>query len=125
MRQQPHYRGGFEFTGLLKLLRELRKSQTSAEGLLWELVRDRRVLGFKFRRQHQIGRYVVDFYCREAQLIIECDGGVHDRNDQWQHDRSRDLYLTQLGNRVVRFKNDQVLSNTETVLEEIASLLLR
>ena len=125
MRKQPHYRGGFEFTGLLKLLRELRKSQTSAEGLLWELVRDRRVLGFKFRRQHQIGRNVVDFYCREAQLIIECDGGVHDRNDQWQHDRSRDLYLTQLGNRVVRFKNDQVLSNTETVLEEIASLLLR
>ena len=125
MRKQPHYRSGFEFTGLLKLLRELRKSQTSAEGLLWELVRDRRVLGFKFRRQHQIGRNVVDFYCREAQLIIECDGGVHDRNDQWQHDRSRDLYLTQLGNRVVRFKNDQVLSNTETVLEEIASLLLR
>ena len=125
MRKQPHYRGGFEFTGLLKLLRELRTNQTSAEVLLWELVRDRRVLGFKFRRQHQIGRYVVDFYCREAQLIIECDGGVHDRNEQWQHDQSRDLYLTQLGNRVVRFKNDQVLSNTETVLEEIASLLLR
>ena len=57
--------------------------------------------------------------------MIECDGGVHDRNEQWHHDQSRDLYLTQLGNRVVRFKNDQVLSNTETVLEEIASLLLR
>lgn len=125
MRKQPHYRGGYEFTGLLQLLRELRETQTSAEVLLWELVRDRRMLGFKFRRQHQIGRYVVDFYCREAQLVIECDGGVHDRNEQWQHDQSRDLYLTQLGNRVVRFKNDQVLSNTETVLEQIASLLLR
>ena len=125
MRKQSHYRGGYEFIGLLPLVRELRKNQTSAESLLWELLRDRRMLGFKFRRQHQIGRYVVDFYCRKAQLVIECDGGVHDRNEQWQHDQNRDLYLMQLGNRVVRFKNDRVLSNTENVLEEIANLLLR
>ena len=97
MRKQRHYRGGYEFTGQLKLVRELRHQQTEAETVLWQLLRDHRMLGFKFRRQHPIGRYVADFYCREAQLVIECDGAVHDQNEQWQHDQARDTYLTQQG----------------------------
>ena len=123
MRKQRHYRGGYDFTGLLKQGRELRKHQTGAETFLWQLLRDRRMLGFKFRRQHQIGRYIADFYCREAQLVIECDGAIHDRNEQWQHDQARDAYLTQQGIRVVRLSNDQILAETETVLEEIANCL--
>ena len=87
MRKQRHYRGGYDFTAL-KLVRELRKHETEAETLSWQLLRDRRMLGSKFRGQHQIGRYVADFYCREAQLVIECDGAVHDRNEQWQHDQA-------------------------------------
>jgi len=82
---------------LLKLARELRKDQTEAETFAWQLLRDRRMLGFKFRRQHQIGLYVVDFYCREAQLAIECDGAVHEQNEQWQHDQFRDTYLNHQG----------------------------
>ena len=122
MRKQRHYRGGYNFTGP-KLVRDLRHQQTEAENVLWQLLRDHRMLGFKFRRQHQIGRYVADFYCREAQLVIECDGTVHDQNEQWQHDQARDAYLTQQGLRVVRFSNDRILVETETVLEEIADCL--
>src|SRR2546421_5212781 len=123
MRKQRQYRGGYEFTGLRKLVRELRKELTSAETLLWELIRNRRLLGFKFRRQHQIGRYVADFYCREAQLVIECDGSVHEGNEQRQHDHNRDVYLASQGIRVLRFTNEQVLNDTHGVLDEIAKHL--
>ena len=75
MIKQRQYRGGYQFAGLVELARELRKRQTSAEALLWQLLRDRRLLGYKFRRQHQFGDYVTDFYCREAGLAIELDGG--------------------------------------------------
>ncbi len=83
MKAKRHYRGGYRSAGLTKLARELRKQQTSAEDLLWQLLRDRRLLGFKFRRQHQFGGYVADFFCREAQLVIECDGEIHNRNEAW------------------------------------------
>ena len=81
MIKQRQYRGGYQLAGLLELARELRKRQTSAETLLWQLLRDRRLLGFKFRRQHQFGNYVTDFYCREAALVIECDGSAHRGNE--------------------------------------------
>ena len=60
------YRGGYQVTGLVELSRELRKKQTSAEGLLWQLLRNRQLLEFKFRRQHQFGDYVADFYCPQG-----------------------------------------------------------
>jgi len=123
MHKQRQYRGGYEFSGLAKLARELRKKKTSAEALLWELVRDRRLLGFKFRRQHQFGDYVVDFYCREAQLVIECDGSAHEGNESWHHDQNRDAYMMNQGARVMRFKNDEVLNDTDRVLADIAERL--
>ena len=86
------FRGGYQVTGLVELARELRKKQTSAEGLLWQLLRKRQLLEFKFRRQHQFGDYVADFYCHEAQLVIECDGSVHESNASWHHDQERDAY---------------------------------
>ena len=92
MIKQRQYRGGYQLAGLLELARELRKRQTSAETLLWQLLRDRRLLGFKFRRQHQFGDYVADFYCHEAKLVIECDGRVHQASERWQHDQNRDAY---------------------------------
>jgi len=118
------YRGGYQVTGLVELARELRKKQTSAEGLLWQLLRNRQLLEFKFRRQHQFGDYVADFYCHEAQLVIECDGSVHESNEQWYHDRNRDAYMIAQGVRVLRFTNDRILNDTENVLEEIAISLL-
>ena len=84
------FRGGNQVTGLVELARELRKKQTSAEGLLWQLLRNRQLLEFKFRRQHQFGDYVADFYYHEAQLVIECDRSVHESNEQRYHDRNRD-----------------------------------
>src|SRR6266446_6615983 len=117
------FRGGYQVNGLVELARELRKKQTSAEGLLWQLLRNRQLLEFKFRRQHQFGDYVADFYCHEAQLVIECDGSVHESNEQWYHDRNRDEYMIAQGLHVLRFTNDRILNDTLNVLEEIAKCL--
>ncbi len=123
MKSDRQYRGGFQFAGLLNLAREMRRTQTSAEALLWELLRDRRLLGFKFRRQHQFGNYVVDFFCREANLVIECDGDVHDQNEAWHHDRQRDAFMAGHGLRILRISNNRILNETEEVLREIAEHL--
>ena len=106
MIKQRQYRGGYQIAGLLELARAMRIRQTSAEALLWHLLRDRRFLGFKFRRQHQFGDYVTDFYCREAGLAIECDGSVHEGHEQWHHDRERDAYMIGQGLRVLRITNE-------------------
>ena len=123
MNQARQYRGGYQFAGLRQLARELRKKPTSAEELLWQLLRDRQLLGLKFRRQHQFGDYVADFYCREAHLVIECDGSAHDGREQWHHDQNRNAYMISQGIRVLRFTNDRVLNDTEGVLDEIAKHL--
>jgi very-short-patch-repair endonuclease len=127
VRKARQYRGGYQFSGLKELVRELRKKQTSAETLLWELIRNRQLLGFKFRRQHQFGDYVADFYCHEAQLVIECDGPVHQPNEQWNHDQNRDEYMDEYmieqGLRVWRFTNEQILNETEKVLDEVIRFL--
>ena len=123
MHKAKHYRGGYDVAGLANLARQLRKEQTHAEALLWRLLRNRQLLGFKFRRQHQFGDYVADFYCHEAQLVIECDGLVHDGNERWQHDQARDAYLIGHGLRVLRFTNEQVLQDTERIIEEISKYL--
>jgi type I restriction enzyme R subunit len=125
MRKQRQYRGGYEFSGMVKLARELRKDQTSAEALLWDPLRDRKLLGFKFRRQHQFGNYIADFYCREAQLVIECDGSAHQGDDSWHHDQNRDIYMINQGLVVVRFKNEEVLNETDKVLSDIAARLAK
>src|SRR5438132_9655142 len=112
------YRGGYQFAGLRQLARGLRKKPTSAEELLWQLLRDRRLLGFKFRRQHQFGDYVADFFCREAQLVIECDGEIHNRNEAWHHDQNRDAYMISQGLRVLRISNQRILNEPDKVLLE-------
>ena len=109
--------------GLAELARDLRAKETDAEALLWQLLRRRQLLGFKFRRQHQFGDYIADFYCHEACLLIECDGSVHDRNEQWHHDQNRDAYMVANGLRVLRFTNEQILDNPERILEEISKYL--
>jgi type I restriction enzyme R subunit len=123
MRKARQYRGGYQLSGLKERARELRKKQTSAEALLWGLIRHRQVFGVKFRRQHQFGDYIADFYCHEARLVIECDGSVHDPNEQWNHDQSRDAYMIQQGLRVLRFTNEQILNDTENVLAKIVKFL--
>ena len=120
-RGETNYRGGYRFAGLTERVRELRKQGTSAEDLLWELVRDRRLNGAKFRRQHQIGDYIVDFYSHEARLIVELDGPVH--NDHRKKDHKRDEQLRSLGNTVLRFPNDELFDNPEETLCSIIAHL--
>ncbi|MCK4667640.1 DUF559 domain-containing protein, partial [Candidatus Dependentiae bacterium] len=114
------YRGGFYFSGLVEKARELRKKQTSAEAILWTLLRNRKFLNLKFRRQHQIGDYIVDFYCDELKLIIELDGEIHNEKKQKKKDQKRDKYLKSLGYNVLRFKNKQIFNNIQKVFETIS-----
>jgi type I site-specific restriction-modification system R (restriction) subunit/very-short-patch-repair endonuclease len=114
-----HYRGGLEFSGLVSRARELRKHQTKAEEIFWELVRDRQFLDLKFRRQHQIGHYIADFYCDEKKLVIEFDGEVHNTDEQKKHDTTRDKFLTTSGFKVLRFKNEELFDSPETVFQKI------
>jgi len=123
VKKQRHYRGGYQFAGSAHLARDLRTRQTDAEASLWQLLRNRQLLGFKFRRQHQFGDYIVDFYCHEACLVIECDGPVHEQNEQWHHDQSRDAYMISSGLRVLRFTNQEILNNPDRVLEQISKHL--
>ena len=123
VRRKRQYRGGYKFVGQLSLARDLRRRQTAAEGVLWQLLRNRKLLGFKFRRQHQFGDYIADFYCREAELVVECDGGVPETNEQWHHDQKRDAYMISQGLRVLRFTNSEIMEDTERVLGEIAKRL--
>jgi very-short-patch-repair endonuclease len=97
--------------------RKLRSTLTDAEQLLWRHLRMKQIAGVKFRRQHPVGRYVVDFACLAKRLAIEVDGGQHAENQK--HDRQRDADLMQQGFRVLRFWNNEVLGNIEGVMEKI------
>ena len=95
--------------------RVLRRGATEAEKRLWSRFRDRKLNGDKFRRQRPIGPYIVDFMCLEKRVIVEADGGQHDPHS----DARRTRFLEQQGYRVIRFWNNEVLENTEGVLEAI------
>ena len=99
--------------------RELRRHTTDAETLLWRLLRNRLMAGAKFRRQHPLPPYVLDFYCHDARLAVELDGGQHNEAAGRRHDARRDAFLAQKGIRVLRFWNHEVLNQTEAVLEAI------
>ena len=124
MRKLRHCRGGFNRAGMVSQARELRRRETEAESYLWMKLRNRQLRGFKFRRQHQFGNYFADFYCHEAQLVVECDGSVHETNESWQHDRTRDAYMVSQGLRVLRFTNQEVVRDIEAVLIKINRFLV-
>ncbi|WP_111981195.1 endonuclease domain-containing protein [Dyella jiangningensis] len=101
--------------------RGLRAGQTDAEQLLWRHLRNRHLQGWKFRRQHEIGPYIADFACPDAGLMVELDGGQH--GEQLAYDESRTRKLQEEGYRVLRFWNNDVLKNTDSVLEAILEAL--
>jgi lysyl-tRNA synthetase class 2 len=100
--------------------RELRRNQTDAELELWMRLRGRQ-LGAKFRRQHRIGPYIADLCCVERRLVVELDGGQH--SAQIEADQKRSAFMESHGFRVLRFWNDQVLTDTDGVLEQILAAL--
>ena len=109
---------------LVEKSRRLRRNLTPAESKLWEQLRKRRVGGFRFRRQHGIGPYIVDFYCPAARIAIEVDGGQHSEPEHCVRDSDRDRYLHSLGIRVLRFWNTEVDKETPAVVDTILRALV-
>lgn len=103
--------------------RSLRQGQTKAEKVLWRYLRNRKLLGFKFRRQHPVAMNIVDFYCHECQLVIEVDGPVHQQEDQRKYDLERTLRLQDLGLVELRFTNEEVLGDAQRVVARISEHL--
>jgi len=101
--------------------RDLRRNPSDAEIRLWSHLRGRRLDGYRFRRQHPIGPFIVDFVCTEQRLVIEADGGQHSENVA--ADERRTKWLAARGWRVVRFWNNDILARTESVLQAILAAL--
>ena len=108
---------------LIEQARQMRAEPTPAEALLWKKLRKRQLGELKFRRQHIIHYFIVDFYCPTAKLAIEIDGPVHD--EQEEYDEERDKILQELGYQVVRFKNADVERNLDQVVAGISNLCKR
>jgi very-short-patch-repair endonuclease len=110
---------------LIPLARQLRKNSTKEERILWKRIRDRQFEGFKFRRQHPIEGFIVDFVCIEKWLIIELDGGHHGFDEERKYDEARDGKLRAAGYRILRFQNRDVKLNLDCVAVTIWSALKR
>ncbi|MEW6716437.1 MAG: endonuclease domain-containing protein [Chloroflexota bacterium] len=106
---------------VLQRAKELRRDMTLAEKRLWTALRRNQLDGFRFRRQQIIGRYIVDFYCDAARLIVEVDGSVH--NQQIEYDQAREHVLRDYELRILRFSNEEIMKNLENVLSEIRTAL--
>ena len=103
--------------------RQLQKGQTAAEEMLGKCLRDRRLDGAKFRRQHPFGRYIADFYCPEAHLAIELEGGIHNLASQREYDAIRQEIITQQGVQILTFKNAEIVSDLDSSLSKILATL--
>ena len=106
---------------ILQRAREMRHPLTPAEAKVWATVRNSR-FGFKIRRQHPIDRFIADFYCAQANLVIEIDGDTHAELDQIEYDVACTDWLNQQGYAVIRFSNEDVAKRFDAVLKEIISI---
>jgi very-short-patch-repair endonuclease len=106
----------------LERARVLRQPQTPAESTLWRSLRNRNLV-YKFRRQHPIDKFIIDFYCAQAKLCIEVDGDSHLEASQQEYDTARTAYLEDLGNRVIRFTNNDIRYNLQAVVDEILRVI--
>ena len=97
----------------------MRREPTEAEQVLWGALQKKQVAGLKFRRQHPVGRFVLDFYCPSIKLVVEVDGGIHD--SQLERDAARTRALEAYGHQVLRFTNDEVMRNLPSVLQRISA----
>jgi very-short-patch-repair endonuclease len=104
-----------------EIARVLRKQQTEAEELLWQLLRNRKVCNLKFRRQHPFENFVLDFYCHEVKLVIEADGNIHNEKDVIEYDNARTARLNEEGITVLRFTNDEIKMNADFAINKIKS----
>jgi very-short-patch-repair endonuclease len=110
---------------LLIFAKSMRHNATDAEHLMWQVLRAKRFMNLKFRRQHVIEPYIVDFYCHEIGLVIELDGTQHGTDDAIEYDAERTKFLEALGLTVVRYWNHDVLSRTDVVLDDLWNVCSR
>jgi very-short-patch-repair endonuclease len=103
--------------------RELRKNSTEAEKVLWDRLRNRQICGFKIRRQQPIDGFIADFYCADALLVIEVDGGIHNASKQSEIDQRRMIVFNGRGLLTLRFRNKEVIYDVELCVEEIRRVL--
>ena|SRR6056297_674645 len=106
---------------VIDLARDLRQNLTQSEKLIWEMIRNKQLDGYRFRCQHPIYRYVLDFYCHEAMLAVEIDGDVHKKREDY--DGYRDEFLKSIGITTFRFSTEEVMSNINFVLNNIRTSL--
>lgn len=102
-----------------KLASQLRRSMTEAESTVWERLKNKQFRGYKFRRQHPIHLFIVDFYCHELKLILEIDGEYHEKPEQRLADKERSDLLEYQGLSIIRFTNEEVLNNIANVLKSL------
>lgn len=107
---------------LLQFAKSMRHTATDAENLMWQLLRAKRFMNLKFRRQHVIAPYILDFYCHEIGLVIELDGSQHGTDDAIEYDVERTKFLEAVGLTVVRYWNHDVLGRTDVVLEDLYNM---
>jgi very-short-patch-repair endonuclease len=107
----------------LELCRDFRKNPTEAEVCMWECLRDRKLSGYKFRRQHPFNGYVLDFYCPELKLAIEIDGQVHRNAEQVAYDQERTKNLQEIGISILRFWNSEVKNDLPSVVVRINTFI--
>jgi very-short-patch-repair endonuclease len=107
---------------LFEYARTLRKEMTQAETVLWKCIRNKK-LGVKFRRQHPMDAYILDFYCHELKLGIEVDGSIHEYADNKLYDAYRTIQLKEYEVKIIRFKNEEVLNDLKEVVERIKNLI--
>ena len=103
--------------------RHLRKNMPETEVILWSCLKKKELDGYKFRRQYGIDRYVVDFYCPKAKLVIEIDGDSHFTDEAAEYDRQREIFIQSLGIRIIRFTNLEIRTNINGVLQAITGVL--
>jgi very-short-patch-repair endonuclease len=108
---------------MLKRAERLREEMTETELLLWERLRKNKNGSYRFRAQHPIGKFIADFYCHEVLLVIEIDGGIHQNEIVAERDEGRELEITNLGIKVIRFTNDEILNDLEKVATTISRVL--
>ena len=102
--------------------RKLRQNMTKQERALWNILKNRQFYGYRFRRQHPIENYIVDFICREKKIIIEIDGGHHNQPNDIENDKKRTAFLESQGYQVIRFWNNDIDKNIEGVFKELQKI---
>jgi very-short-patch-repair endonuclease len=107
---------------IFKLAKELRKAETEAEIILWSKLNRNQILGLQLRRQHPINIFIADFYCVRIKLLIEVDGSIHEITEYQEHDQSRSEILNDFGITVIRFTNEQIIEEIDSIIEQIKTV---